>query len=291
MNVVKFTGGLGNQMFYYVLYRRFQKLNGNSSVVANLDFYSKASIDFELLDVFFNTNQLLNIDKSGIEKKYRKLNKFGDVVFRGHVPYLDKLVYGEKEAYVYDENVFALRNSLLDGYWQSYRYLEGIEDEIRNELSFSLNDSGLKEFARKIRENGKDVVSVHVRRGDYISLSKIYGGICTEEYYQKAIEFFTEKHDKLTFVFFSNDIEWVKKNMSSEDYECIFVEESMFDDYKDWYDMYLMSICKHNIIANSTFSWWGAWLNDNKDKVVYAPKTWVHTYSAPDICPPNWIRA
>lgn len=291
MNIIKFTGGLGNQMFYYALYRKIQRLYGNNSVVANIDFYSKSSVEFELTDVFKKTAEHLSIEANGLEKKYRKYNRIGDVLFRGHIKYLDRLVYGEKEAYVYDEDALDCKESLFDGYWQSYRYFDDIKDEIKRDFSFTIADKSLKDFVKRISESKNTVVSIHIRRGDYLTFSDVYGGICTEEYYSKAINYFKEKYSELTFVFFSNDIDWVKEHMLSDEYECIFVCQDMFDSYEDWYDMYLMSMCNHNIIANSTFSWWGAWLNENTEKIVYAPATWVHTYKAPDICPPQWVRA
>ena len=89
------------------------------------------------------------------------------------------------------------------------------------------------------------------------------------------------------FCFFSDDIEWVKVNYAMSNDVCI--EKDMFDSYEDWYDMYLMSICSHNIIANSTFSWWGAWLNQNEDKTVIAPQKWLNGCDYIDIYPPEWI--
>ena len=97
-----------------------------------------------------------------------------------------------------------------------------------------------------------------------------------------------DKVGNCKFIFFSNDMEWVKRNYNIEN--AIYVNSTLFDNYQDWYDMYLMSMCKHNIIANSTFSWWGAWLNSNKEKIVIAPNKWVNLCDYKDIYPDDWIK-
>ena len=90
------------------------------------------------------------------------------------------------------------------------------------------------------------------------------------------------------FVFFSNDVDWVKHNIKVED--AVYFERNMFAKYSDWYDMFLMSVCRHNIIPNSTFGWWSAWLNRNPDKIVVAPKRWRNRWEAQDWCPEEWVR-
>lgn len=96
-----------------------------------------------------------------------------------------------------------------------------------------------------------------------------------------------KKRPDAAFCFFSNDMDWVKNNIQEKD--ALYIEKEMFTTYHDWYDMYLMSICKHNIIPNSTFGWWGAWLNQNPDKIVIGPKQWRNRWEAKDWCPPEWI--
>lgn len=131
-------------------------------------------------------------------------------------------------------------------------------------------------------------MSVHIRRGDYLSASFAngFGNCCPLDYYQRAIAMISKTVDKPLFVFFSDDMEWVKENFAGED--CLFVSHNKGVD--SWQDMYLMSLCNHNIIANSTFSWWGAWLNHHEDKMVIAPKKWWSTIENDDVVPETWMR-
>ena len=136
----------------------------------------------------------------------------------------------------------------------------------------------------------RNSISIHIRRGDYvndINAKKILGDNCNLLYYQKAIEYIYSVITSPFFYIFSDEPEWVKNNFS-------FLENSLIIDWnkgKDsWQDMMLMSHCKHNIIANSSFSWWGAWLNNNNNKIVIAPKKWFNTFEAPYIVPNEWIR-
>ena len=131
-------------------------------------------------------------------------------------------------------------------------------------------------------------VSIHVRRGDYLSETnqKIYGRICTLDYYKKAIRYFEEKYEDVTFFVFSNDLEWAKENLEMK--KSCFVdcntEETAI------YDMYLMSECRDNIIANSSFSWWGAWMNSHEEKEVIAPSKWLNTVEVRDIWCEGWKK-
>lgn len=138
-------------------------------------------------------------------------------------------------------------------------------------------------------------VSIHVRRGDYYnneSAFKIHGNITTKKYYENALEFIKEKVKNPVFFVFSDEFEWVKKNLyffSNYGEVHIIDWNKGFDSY---IDLQLMSNCKHNIIANSSFSWWAAWLNKNKNKIVISPKKWVNNINENkiDIIPNNWIK-
>ena len=116
----------------------------------------------------------------------------------------------------------------------------------------------------------------------------MYGNICTNEYYLRAIAYMREKIENPTFFFISDDIEWVAKQNLVKD--GIYIRADSFKRYEDWYDIAIMSLAGHNIIANSSFSWWGAWLNQNQQKIVIAPKKWNNLSNYTDICPPDWIR-
>ncbi|MEI6304723.1 MAG: alpha-1,2-fucosyltransferase [Candidatus Taylorbacteria bacterium] len=177
------------------------------------------------------------------------------------------------------------------GYWQNEKYFKSIENNIKKEFTL-INPlrSAAKKFAIEIGSLINSI-SIHIRRGDYVSDQKTnkYHGTCGPEYYSKAIKYITSKIGSNIHVFvFSDDIEWVKQNMPLK-YPVTYVSSPEIPDYEE---LILMSQCKHNIIANSTFSWWGAWLNENPDKIVIAPKRWTlkGEKNFKDICPPSWTR-
>ena len=154
------------------------------------------------------------------------------------------------------------------------KYFEGIENDIKKDFRFKnqLDNKNL-EILNEIENSNS--ISIHIRRGDYMSPENynMYGCIATPTYYKKAIKVIEEKVENPTFFVFSNDMDWVKKNIQINSRVFYIDINSGNGSYKD---MQLMSNCKHNIIANSSFSWWGAWLNENKNKIVIAPKKWIN---------------
>lgn len=205
-------------------------------------------------------------------------------VHKPHTEYLSNLFrnvdFGiPSTSHVYNEQTFSyspipkLDNIKLIGYFQSEKYFDrdlvlklfDIEDVVTQDIQ-SITES--------------ESVSIHVRRGDYKS-NQANHPLCSLSYYESAIDLLG--NDKEYYVF-SDDIEWCKT---------VFDKRFNFvSGLYDWEEMYLMSKCKHNIIANSTFSWWGAWLNKNDNKVI-APKTWfgpLKTLNTSDLLPDNWIR-
>lgn len=269
-NIVRCMGGLGNQMFQYAFYRALEEAGQN--VTFNIDFFISGRREFELQDVFPNVK--IKYDNIHAYDSYKN-----SLSFHG--------LYQEAEVGVYDARVLDIADCSLNGYWQSERYFEKIKTIIRKEFVFAPKETALIRLAEQIRKK-ENSVSLHVRHGDYFEFPEIYGGICTIDYYDKAIRYINEKVAFPQFFVFSDDLDWVRNNLVIEN--AIYINSMMFETYNDWYDMYLMSECKHNIIANSTFSWWGAWLNSNKNKIVIAPKKWVNVDSMEDICPEDWIR-
>ena len=158
---------------------------------------------------------------------------------------------------------------------------------MRKSFSFKLELISNKNLslAKTIRETNS--VSIHVRRGDY--LMEIGWDTCNLEYYNKAIKYIEQILPHCTFYVFSDDILWCMKNLTNK-YNFIYVDWNKGND--SWQDMYLMSQCKNNIIANSTFSWWGAWLNNNPQKIVITPSIWFNDRNPNDcdIIPDNWIK-
>jgi hypothetical protein len=291
MIIVQLKGGLGNQLFQYAVARDLAERQ-HSKVMLDLNMYNQTelishefyalkhfNINAEIandsdMELFYSNNILKKV-----QRKIMRLTGMGKI----------KSIY-EKKWFIFDHEVFRYAgNVYLHGYWQSEKYFKNIEGIIRSELS--LKDS----LTQKTLEVSKDIttkkntVSLHIRRGDYVTDIKTHNtlGLCSLDYYRKCVSFIGNELGDLNIFVFSDDPAWVKENIVF-DYPLYFVDHN---DIKYAYeDMYLMSLCEHNIIANSSFSWWGAWLNNNKNKKVFAPKKWtVNTNSADlDIIPENW---
>jgi len=154
-------------------------------------------------------------------------------------------------------------NSLLDGYWQGEEFFEDVKDELRDKLLFK---EEVKEKVKNIQISDNSVF-IHARRGDYLN-GDYFVDLSKTDYYQKAVEYILDKTEAPTFYIFSNDVEWAKTFFQFVPGNKQFLMNSTIE------DLYLMSCCKHSIIANSTYSWWAAWLNKNPDKIVIQPNEW-----------------
>jgi hypothetical protein len=193
----------------------------------------------------------------------------------------------EESTIGFDKKFFSLPdNTNIHGYFQCEKYWEHIEDIIRKEFTFK-DEFKLPAEAqiKNIREKHPYLVSIHVRRGDYVGNQNRHP-LQTLDYYQKALNNFDDK--EYAFLIFSDDINWCKEYFGES--ERIFY----INDNVDFTDMCMMSLCDHNIIANSTFSWWGAWLNNNPNKKVIAPSNWlgpeIKHLQSDDIYCKNWIK-
>lgn len=265
MKIVHFSSGLGNQVFFYLFCKYIQ------------DKYPK-----ERVYGYYNAKWLKK--HNGLE-----LNRVFDVSLPPHTWLSDSLAWlcrklnglGIKGLKATD-SCFSEKSIYFDGYYQNKKFIERFVGNLR------FRDFQLSEENKKIVFMIKNTqsVAIHVRRGDYLlpEFNKMFGGICTKDYYCQAVDYIKDKINNPIFFVFSDDIEWVKKNLGLE--KAIYVTNNTGSD--SFFDMYLMSLCKANIIANSTFSFWGAMLNQNKPLVVY-PKIW-NNFHTPDIFPINWIK-
>lgn len=188
--------------------------------------------------------------------------------------------------FVYDRNIELIPDNVdLFGYFQSEKYFKHVEDEVRRNLIFrDIYSSYADEFLRNLNQgiHGSEKISVHIRRGDYLSLPG-HHPVCSLEYYHEAMNLFVPDS---TFIVFSDDIKWAKDNIKGQ--SVIFVEDG--DQFKE---MCLMSKCDHHIIANSSYSWWGAWLNNKKDKKIVSPSRWfgeLMEKDPRDIYCEGWIK-
>ncbi|MES2369170.1 MAG: alpha-1,2-fucosyltransferase [Pseudomonadota bacterium] len=177
----------------------------------------------------------------------------------------------------------------LMGNWQSERYFEHVADTIRADFSFKSAPRGLNAELAAQLENS-NAISLHVRRGDIAAnpASLAVHGLCSLDYYRRAVEYIATNVSKPVFLIFSDDMLWVRENLHLE-FPCHYIEHNK--GLESYNDMRLMSLCHHHIIANSSFSWWGAWLNPRKDKIVVAPERWFAAeFDSTDIVPSSWKR-
>lgn len=181
--------------------------------------------------------------------------------------------------------------SYLSGYWQSEKYFSGVNNDVRSDFRLKTGYTPARlETLSKIKA-AENAVSVHVRRGDYVSNSKTNAihGTCDPEWYAAALSEMASRFKGMQLFVFSDDISWTRENLPC--YPLMtFVEPQ--DDGKDVQDMHLMASCRAHVVANSSFSWWGAWLNPRRDKHVIAPAQWFRSSShdARDLIPKSWQK-
>lgn len=274
INTIVFNGGLGNQMFQYAFYLRLKKEHPLSLYLFDIEKAQENHFGYEMDKVFY-------IDSIKQARNYRRLKR--------HWPKLETKFHTikQEDSLKYSLEPFLSHHwgTIYKGFWQSEKFFLPIETRIRSAFSFQeekLNDR-TKEAAVFLKNSNS--VSVHIRRGDYLQHTDVFG-LCTKEYYEKALSFIKDNVENPIFFFFSDDIEWAKQNIKCENARYVTWNHGE----ESWQDMYLMSQCKHNIIANSSFSWWGAWLNINTEKIVVAPKQWFHDRNNYDILPKKWIK-
>ena len=260
-------GGLGNMMFGIATTHSLSLSHKTKAVFTNL----KTQLDYLNRETNFNP-------KLKHSNEYMGLNFIGNMIFG--VPPKNIKVY--TYPFHYEEKVITEDDFHIDGFFQSEKYFKKHEDEIR-ELFKPTED-----IIDVIKNRYSDLLkhkttSIHIRRGDYVRNQNNHP---TQplQYYQKAIEL--TKDDTEKYIIFSDDIEWCKD---------VFIGDRFIyiDDEKDYIELYMMSLCKNNIISNSSFSWWGAWLNDNIDKKVVSPKKWFGPnikHNTNDIIPESWIK-
>lgn len=283
MIILYLNDGLGNQMFQFALYRKLQA-SGKEICIYDLDLRRKDALHngLELVHVF-------NLHYNTISQK--DFRRYDTRNFMNHVArklfYERKYPTYEEKNLSYKPEVFLLDNICLKGYWQSEKYFQGIETQVRKDFTFpQITDEKNCKLLEMIQQTPS--VAVHVRRGDYLNskYKTVFGNVCTESYYQKALQYISERLGYVKPFIFSNDIEWCKKFFTTPG--TVFVEGNTgINSYKD---MYLMSQCKHQIIANSSFSWWAAWLNSYKDKIVLSPSHWLNKTQTQDIICKDWIK-
>jgi hypothetical protein len=268
MIIVKLIGGLGNQLFQYALGRHIAEIQ-NTELFLDLT-------EFETYDLHKYALFGLNVKENFATKD--EINALP--------------VYKEKHFHFDSEFKNIPNDILLKGYWQTEKYFVDIRDIIREECSLKKSAEGKdKEVLQDIMALSS--VSLHIRRGDYVKNTYANQILISAdlEYYNQCVEHITKSVDDCHFFIFSDDPAWVKENLKLS-YPVTFVDHN--DANTNYEDLRLMSFCKHNIICNSSFSWWGAWLNKNPEKIVCAPKKWFSDETkyidSKDLVPEAWIK-
>ena len=290
MIIVRLNGGLGNQLFQYAFGRRLSEMH---QVPLKLDirWFEKKIRDYELPN--FCIKEDIATDKE-VALTTRMTtswqNRLARNIIQPLLPYYRRCQVIERQGGFDSKLLKTKPNIYLVGYWQNEQYFKTIENTLRTELAFKNHlDERNNIIANQI--NRTNAVSLHIRRGDYITNSEYQRifGTCSLDYYNRAIQVICDKLSNPHFYVFSDDILWATENLKIPYPVTLISHNHGVNSYRD---MQLMSLCKHNIIANSTFSWWGAWLNERQDKIVIAPKTWYadKAKNKQNLVPERWIR-
>lgn len=296
MIIVRISGGLGNQMFQYALARSIKERT-RCEVKLDTGYFSnmgknETPRNFEL-DVFAITLSVADDnDKKSIGMADAYSKSFFAVLKRKISTFIDtrkplhkKRLILEPSFTFHDEMTHDIRDgSYISGIWQSEKYFSDIRNILQKEFTLKADFSPA---ARVFIDNMKNTSSVafHVRRGDYLTNKKTQ--TLSLDYYKRATDYLERRVQNIHYFVVSDDIEWVKTNIPFSK-PVTYVSSPALKSYEE---ILLMSFCKHNIIANSSFSWWGAWLNLNPQKIIIAPEKWFSTtINTGDLIPDSWVK-
>lgn len=293
MIISRLIGGLGNQMFQYAVARSLAMRTGGEALLDIAAYDTFRVFPYSLGDLSV---------RAGIarpEQVYR-LRRAAErgvrAILARRVPILRSLQHDHvvvEKHFHFDPGVLRLRgNVYLEGYWQSEKYFAEHRDVIRADLQVRTPpDAFNADMARRIRAAGANAVSLHIRRGDYITnpSANAFHGSCEPSYYRAALAALVGHGIQPVVFAFSDDPEWARTHLAL-DAPCTFVVQD--DPGRSVEDLRLMSLCSHHVIANSTFSWWGAWLGHNPARRVIAPATWFKgsDWDTRDLIPSSWQR-
>ena len=289
MVIVRLMGGLGNQMFQYaagraVAHRNQTLLKLDVSALERDTLRSYRLHHFNIVASIATPDELARFTKRDLWSRISRR------VERYLLPPYRRSVFAQRFDH-FAPDILRLRGSVyLVGYWQSEKYFRDIEQIIRQDFTVRHTaDLESQKVARIIANINS--VSLHIRRGDYVSNPRFFRvhGVCSLEYYQSAVAKVAEKVQEPHFFIFSDDVDWARDNLRLQ-YPLTFVAHNDAD--KDYEDLRLMSLCRHHIMANSSFSWWGAWLCTYPGKIVMAPERWFKEpdRDTRDLIPDSWHR-
>ena len=291
MIITKLIGGLGNQMFQYaagraVAYRSNIPLKLD---ITNFETYKLRSYQLGCFNIQENFASTKDIER--FMPRRRQIGAFTYYKIRAKLLPWHKQKLIKERGILYDPDIIKIKgDAYLEGYWQSEKYFEDISDIILREFTIKYKPNNINsQMLAKI--DSVNSVSLHIRRGDYISnpIATQILGVLSLDYYINALNLISKKvKDPYVFVF-SEDVSWAKENLKTS-LPLYFIEHNRFN--KDYEDLRLMSRCKHHIIANSSFSWWAAWLSEYQKKIVIAPRRWFNNnnLSTRDLISEGWIK-
>lgn len=274
MIIIQVAGGLGNQLQQYALYQKFLALGIDArldiSWFTQSDRQENVLAKRELeLDYFENLEY-----KACTAEEKQQLVGSGSLTdkIKGKIFPGTKKIFHETD--MYHPEIFEFRDKYLCGYWACEKYYADIEELLREKIRFPL-DGKSENLALSEQMDSVESVSVHIRRGDYLDAENqaMFGDICTEEYYVGAIREMKQMYPEAHFYVFSDDTDYVREKYDGKEFSVVDINGGR----DSFYDIWLMSRCRHNICANSTFSFWGARLNRNREKVMIRP--WIHKNS------------
>jgi hypothetical protein len=286
--IVQLTGGLGNQLFQYATGRTLSLKNGaelrlDLSFFENYKWHEYSLGPLNIKENFSTKEEInnLQLSEAGLFFKLKRKLSGGQPV-----------TLHERSLLFHPDYLAITAPAYLKGYWQCEKYFSDQENLLRQEFEVRIPPSGPnRALLKQIRET--QAVSLHIRRGNFARVdfvNKVHG-TCPMDYYKAATDYISQYCTDPVFYIFSDDIPWAKENLKIP-FPTVFAD--LNDDKTDYEDLRLMQNCKHHILANSTFSWWGAWLNPSPHKIVIAPKQW---FSDPEknkesinIIPERWIR-
>lgn len=294
MIYTRLISGLGNQLFQYAVGRQVSLLN-KAPLKLDIGFFANQSLRSYKLDVYnINAELATEAEVATLLARYSSRSLTAKVTRRleSRLPKRHRRLFRENEWWIYEPELYQTTSPVyLDGYWQHYKYFENLNPSIREELTLKKPYPVEAQPIKQAIEGDKGAVAVHIRRGDYITdtNANAFMGVMPIAYYQQAMAYVEARVPNAHFYFFSDEPAWVQQHLlTGSNMSVVEVENGT-----DYLDLDLMSKCAHNIIANSSFSWWGAFLNRNPNKLVVAPRQWVvptETNQKIELIPPTWVK-
>lgn len=290
MKIVRLVGRLGNQMFIYAFAKALEYYTGDE-VFFDSFAYTPDSRDSLQLDKVFDIDvNIIPYNKIPLKYKEFKNVKFiasHKKIFKLLLNLKNKNIITEKQRNIFQPDLFDIqKDAYYFGYFQCEHYFKPIEAEIRKAFTFRPIENPSLIKKRKEIEQYECPIFINVRRGDYVSLKEnnVVDWLCDMSYYRKATNLMKEKFPNCTFIAVSDEPDWLVDNLK------IDYPFKIYSSNTPYMDIYLLQACKHGICANSSYSWWAAWLIENKDKVIIAPEPWFEVGRKSDIIPDEWIK-